>query len=409
MTATRRATSLDVYQDPDASLPGQHGDDVEEALLNALRPLSDASTKQNVQLNPTTTTGSGSSPTKTDSSPPRPISSHSLGDIKIPPPSQPNFGTDSPQKNEDFYAAFDEHAPQPQRSLFAPYAEAHSNDKENQYDSVAFSHMPSMPFDSSSDFAFKGSLKRTASESVPLKDRSNIKKQKVDKDEPFELPDPSEMPAIYKWISDNFSFYKTSETGWQNSIRHNLSLNKNFIKQERPKDDPGKGIIGPIKPGEERPYLMGKKNPIRRMTNSEGPHYLQNLPTHFTLAPNPNKKVENKAIDTAKFPDEGDFSSDGTVPASDPALQDDEKDDAAAMPPPPVHFRSSPHPRILGHHRHQWPVSRSGRARRHLRHRAFQAQAAQVAGDRSSRVSMTVATGLPLNRQLHVVTPPAHL
>lgn len=394
MTATRRATSLDVYQDPDASLPGQHGDDVEEALLNALRPLSDASTKQNVQLNPTTTTGSGSSPTKTDSSPPRPISSHSLGDIKLPPPSQPDFGTDSPQKNEDFYAAFDEHAPQPQRSLFAPFSEAHLNDKENQYESVAFSHMPSMPFDSSSDFAFKGSLKRNASESAPLKDRSNIKKQKVDKDEPFELPDPSEMPAvsddgskppysyaeligmailrapnrrltlaqIYKWISDNFSFYKTSETGWQNSIRHNLSLNKNFIKQERPKDDPGKGNYWAIKPGEERPYLMGKKNPIRRMTNSEGPHYLQALPSdisgfrpgtapaisHFTLAPNPNKKVESKAIDTAKFPDEGDFSSDGTVPASDPALQDDEKDDAAAMPPPPVHFRSSPPPADLG-------------------------------------------------------------
>ncbi|KAK1078004.1 Forkhead transcription factor, partial [Friedmanniomyces endolithicus] len=166
---------------------------------------------------------------------------------------------------------------------------------------------------------------------------------------------------IYKWISDNFSFYKTSESGWQNSIRHNLSLNKSFVKQERPKDDPGKGNYWTILPGEERPFLEGKKNPIRRITNPDGTQYMQALPHepgfrpssapaigHFSLAPNPAKKIDSKSIDSAKFPDDGEFSSDGTIPGSDPAMHDDEKDDSAAMPPPPTHFRSSPPPQHMG-------------------------------------------------------------
>ncbi|KAK8019227.1 hypothetical protein PG990_004365 [Apiospora arundinis] len=51
------------------------------------------------------------------------------------------------------------------------------------------------------------------------------------------------LSQIYKWISDSYSFYNANDAGWQNSIRHNLSLNKAFIKQERPKDDPGKGEL----------------------------------------------------------------------------------------------------------------------------------------------------------------------
>ncbi|XP_077469768.1 forkhead box protein N2 isoform X2 [Stigmatopora argus] len=64
------------------------------------------------------------------------------------------------------------------------------------------------------------------------------------------------VKEIYGWILEHFPYFSNAPTGWKNSVRHNLSLNKCFRKVERTLGKAnGKGSLWCVDP-EYRPNLI---------------------------------------------------------------------------------------------------------------------------------------------------------
>ncbi|KAF4946318.1 hypothetical protein FSARC_14228 [Fusarium sarcochroum] len=347
------------------------------------RPLT--SSNANAVFNPPTASHNAFSPYKQRpaSSSQIPLASphgNRLNMASMPPPSKRGHVTDSLQK-KPFLSNFKTVPPKLNFDMSWDLG------KENVHPQIF--PAPS-PIDLSADnFYQKPNGKRGLMDAAPIKDSRPAKKIKS---EPATTTTPTDIPrddgnkpqlsyaqligmailrsptkkltlsAIYHWISSNYSFYSLQDAGWQNSIRHNLSLHKNFIKSERPKDDPGKGNYWMIQPGTESVFLK-EKSTRKSASASENlpvmstrlePSRPASAPTQEPTLP-PPVPVSQSALPplptsqaTMSIP--VDLSSDATIPVSDnigPEDVVDRVDDDAALDsflysPLPAAMHSSP-------------------------------------------------------------------
>ncbi|XP_029474731.1 forkhead box protein E3 [Rhinatrema bivittatum] len=96
------------------------------------------------------------------------------------------------------------------------------------------------------------------------------------------------LGGIYKFITEHFPFYRENSKKWQNSIRHNLTLNDCFVKIPREPGHPGKGNYWALDPAAEDMFDNGsflrRRKRFKRTDITTYPGYMQNS-SAFTPTP----------------------------------------------------------------------------------------------------------------------------
>lgn len=81
------------------------------------------------------------------------------------------------------------------------------------------------------------------------------------------------LSELYETMEARFPWFKTAGSGWKNSVRHNLSLNRCFEKVARPITEPGKGSYWTVNlNGPEGTRRVRKRRSKKAKAEGEGSH-----------------------------------------------------------------------------------------------------------------------------------------
>ena len=135
------------------------------------------------------------------------------------------------------------------------------------------------------------------------------------------------LSEIYKFIMDNFPYYRKNTQRWQNSLRHNLSFNDCFIKIPRRPDRPGKGAYWTLHPKAIQMFENGSLLRRRKRFKLDGEEK-NSLEAELAALSNLNRVLQSNfgPVDTGYSP---------------------------GPPPPPLLPPVPPH--VPHHHHHQPP------------------------------------------------------
>ena len=107
------------------------------------------------------------------------------------------------------------------------------------------------------------------------------------------------LNGICEFIKDRFPYYKEKFPQWQNSIRHNLSLNDCFVKMPRDPGSPGKGNFWTLDPQAQDMFDNGSF--LRRRKRYKRPQLMSSQPFPPVLDPVTRKLLSQYSLSLILF------------------------------------------------------------------------------------------------------------